>query len=81
MARWFNRNASSSKGKLIIKSVGPKRTEIYLIPSRDTLSQSKLDPVDVGPLLRQFLTRADDFFGDLFRLTLCDKLIRRQVPE
>lgn len=28
------------------------------------------------------LTSADDFFGDLFRLTLCEKLVRsHQVPE
>ena len=36
---------------------------------------------DVGPVWREFLTRADDFFGDLFSLTLHDKLIRRQVAE
>jgi hypothetical protein len=36
---------------------------------------------DVGPVMRQVLTRADDFFGVLFSLTLYDKLIRGQVPE
>ena len=41
----------------------------------------KVDTTDVGPVLRRFLTRADDVFGDLFNLTLCDKLIRGQVPE
>ena len=37
--------------------------------------------VDVGPVLGRFLTRADDFFGDLFSLTLHDELMRRQVSE
>jgi hypothetical protein len=36
---------------------------------------------DVGPILGRFLPRADDFFGDLFSLTLPDELIRRQVSE
>jgi len=36
---------------------------------------------DVGPVLRQFLTRAEDLFGGLFNLTLRDKLVRGQVPE
>jgi hypothetical protein len=36
---------------------------------------------DVGPVLRRFLTRAGDFFGDLLFLTLVEKLIRGQVPE
>ena len=36
---------------------------------------------DVGPVLRRFLTRADDFFVDLFSLTLSNQLLRRQVAE
>jgi hypothetical protein len=36
---------------------------------------------DVGLVLRQLLTRAEDLFGGLFNLTLCDKLVRGQVPE
>ncbi len=36
---------------------------------------------DVGPLPRQLLTRAEDFFGVPFFLTLADELTRRQVAE
>ena len=36
---------------------------------------------DVGPLLRQLLTRAEDLFGGPFVLALADELARRQVPE
>lgn len=36
---------------------------------------------DVGPILRRFLTRTDSFFGHVDGLTLCDKLIRGQVPK
>ena len=36
---------------------------------------------DVGPVLRQLLTRAENLFGGLFTLTLCDELVRGQVPE
>ena len=38
-------------------------------------------PGDVGPVTRQSLTRADDLFGGPDPLTLCDELIRGQVPE
>lgn len=37
--------------------------------------------VDVGPILRQCLTRAESFFDTLAFLTLCEKLVRGQVPE
>ena len=37
--------------------------------------------LDVGPLTRQFLTGTDGFFDGPDDLTLCDKLVRRQVPE
>ena len=36
---------------------------------------------DVGPVSRQLFTRAAGLFGDLFSLTLCDKLRRGSVPE
>ena len=36
---------------------------------------------DVGPILRQSLTRAEGFFNNLLSLTLFEKLIRGQVPE
>jgi hypothetical protein len=36
---------------------------------------------EVGSIPRQLLTRADDFFGVLFVLTLPDELTRRQVPQ
>lgn len=60
--------------------------------ANNTKSQCKLPPTvdshqenflahDVGPVLRRSLTRADDFFDDRLALTLCDKLIRGQVPE
>jgi hypothetical protein len=41
----------------------------------------KFGASEVGPVLRQLLTKAEDLFGGLFNLTLCDKLIRRQVAE
>lgn len=36
---------------------------------------------DVAPVLRRFLTRADDCFDDRLSLTLCDELVRGQVPK
>ena len=33
--------------------------------------------IAIGPVLRRFLPRADDFFEGRFSLTLCDKLARR----
>ena len=36
---------------------------------------------EVDPVSRRFLTRADSFFGHFDYLTLCDKLVRCQVPE
>jgi hypothetical protein len=38
-------------------------------------------PLDVGPILRQLLTRAKGFFGVPFYLTLTDELPRGQVPK
>jgi hypothetical protein len=37
--------------------------------------------IDVGPVLRQFLTRVGDLFDGLFHLTLAKKPIWGQVPE
>jgi hypothetical protein len=51
------------------------------LPRQGDTSKGELSTVDVGPVTRQSLTRADDFFGNLFGLTLCEKLIRGQVPE
>ena len=39
-----------------------------------------LEP-DLGPVMRQFLTRTHRFFGGPDHLTLSNKLIRRQVAE
>ncbi len=47
---------------------------------RDTQKEN-LQAGDVGLIPRQFLTRAEGFFGDRFSLTLCDKLIRGHVPK
>ena len=47
--------------------------------SRFTLLFERL--ADVGPVLRQLLTRTDDFLGGPDHLTFCDKLVRGQVPE
>jgi hypothetical protein len=44
-------------------------------------STTRIYALDVGPVLRRFLTTADDFFDDLLSLTSVEKLIRGQVPE
>jgi hypothetical protein len=36
---------------------------------------------DLGPIPRQVLTRAEDFFDDLLSLTLSDELARGQAPK
>jgi hypothetical protein len=54
---------------------------IRKLPRQVDTSKGELPTVDVGPVTRQSLTRADDVFGGLFNLTLCDKLIRGQVAE
>ncbi len=51
------------------------------LPRQGDSGNGELRAADVGPVLRQLLPRADGFFGGLFNLTLCDKLIRGQVPE
>jgi hypothetical protein len=50
-------------------------------PSFETVHKESFSGTDVGPLSRQLLTRAEDFFDDLSSLTLVGKLIRGQVPE
>ena len=46
-----------------------------------TSKDIKIGRGDVGPFLRQFLTRTDGFFGDLLGLTLSHKLTGSQVAE
>jgi hypothetical protein len=48
----------------------------FLLASGVSLATS-----DVGLVLRQLFTRAEDLFDGLFNLTLSNKLIRRQVAE
>ncbi len=50
-------------------------------PFSGTVSIRVKATLDVGPVLRRFLTRADDFFDDPFFLTLADELVRREVAE
>ena len=50
-------------------------------PFAETVCRSYVLGIDVGPVLRRFLTRADDFFDGRLSLTLCDELVRGQVPE
>ena len=50
-------------------------------PVKETLLRESFWLVDVGPILRQVITRTDGFFGDLLSLTLFEKLVRGQVPE
>ncbi len=47
----------------------------------ETLRKENFWRLNVAPVLRQLLTRADDFFGGPFVLTLGDELTRSQVPE
>ncbi len=51
------------------------------LPRQGDTAKGELRPSDVGPILRRFLTRADDCFDDRLALTLCDELVRGQVPE
>ena len=51
-----------------------------LVPFRDNPSPEQTDS-DLDPVLRQLLTRADDFFGVLFVLTLPDELTWSQVSK
>lgn len=44
MARWFNRNTSSSQGNLIVEKVRPNCTQVFYIPSNEKLTQAELDP-------------------------------------
>lgn len=51
------------------------------LPRQGDSGKGELLTVDVGPILRQSLTSAEGFFDNLLSLTLCEKLIRGQVPE
>ena len=65
------RKASSTKRKGLHRK----------FPRQGDSSNGELPTVDVGPITRQFLTRADGFFGGPDYLTLSNELIRRQVAE
>ena len=54
---------------------------IYGHPNSSGRLERCLPIGDVGPVLRQFLTRADNRFDGLVHLTVSHKLIRGQVPE
>ena len=51
------------------------------LPEKVDSSDGELSGTDVGPVLRELLTRTDGFFGGPDHLTLCDELVRAQVPE
>ena len=58
-----------------------EKREFELAPLSWTPQKGDNTSRDVGPVTRQSLTRADDFFGNRFGLTLFEKLRRGQVPE
>jgi hypothetical protein len=62
-----------------------KAMQVYVLtlnaPSRKAIRLWTGASIDVGPVTRQFLTRADDFIDGVEGLTLCNKLARGQVPE
>lgn len=49
-------------------------------PRNSLLGWLKPEDHNVGPVPRRFLTRADNSFGALLGWTLCNKLLRDQVP-
>ncbi len=51
------------------------------LPRQGDTAKGELRASDVGPVTRQSLTRTEGVFDDRLSLTLCDKLIRSQVPE
>lgn len=51
------------------------------LPRQGDTANGELRASDVGPVLRRFLTRAESFFDGRLSLTLCDELIRGQVPK
>ncbi len=57
------------------------RTGIGKLPRQGDTANGELRAFDVAPILRRFLTRADDYFDDRLSLTLCDELVRGQVPK
>ena len=62
-------------------SISPMRSRSVSSPQSETVHKENILADDVGPVLRRFFTRADDFFVDLFSLTLSNPLLRRQVAE
>lgn len=50
-------------------------------PVQETVAKENFWRLDVGPILRQLLTRTEDSFGGPIYLTLRDKLVWGQVPE
>ncbi len=44
MVRPFNRNASSSEGRLVVEEVHPNCVEVFFVPPDEKLTQSGLDP-------------------------------------
>ena len=66
-----------SKPELFGEALKNQRT----YPDVKTELKTAVQITDVGPVTRQSLTRTEGFFDDLLLLTLCDKLIRGQVPE
>ena len=59
----------------------PLKSLVLDVPGIRTRIFHRIKVFDVGPVTRQSLTRTEGFFDDLLLLTLCDKLIRGQVPE
>ena len=50
-------------------------------PVKETVAKENPGTIDLGPIPRQPLTRAESFFDDLLSLTLSNKLIRCQVTQ
>jgi hypothetical protein len=58
-----------------------KGRNIRKLPSQGGSVKGALPASDVGPILRRFLTRAEDVFGDLLSLTLYDNSSRSLVHK
>jgi len=51
------------------------------LPPFETVLKENILALDVGPVLRRFLTRAEYFCDGRYGLTLVNELRRGQVPE